>query len=89
MSTVFTPQQTLAMVYARMHALRDHLADADSITAEALCIDFNRALDHLQLAGFDLSACKLEGENVGDQVGWLRSRLDSALDYMDLLAGLP
>ena len=83
------PHPPLACGHPPTHALRAPLADADAIPVEALCIAFTRALDHLQLAGFDLSAFKLEGENVGDQVGWLRSRLDSALDYMDLLAGLP
>jgi hypothetical protein len=90
MATMLTPQQTLAMAYARLRGLRDHLDVAEPDAIETLCTDFNRALDDLHTAGFDLTAFRLDGEDKGeDRAGWLRARLDAILDYMDLFAGVP
>jgi hypothetical protein len=90
MSLTLTPQQSLAMAYARLRAIRDDLEDPQPHALEALCVDFNRALDDLLAAGFDLSAFRLDGEEeIEDRAGWLRVRLDGILDYMDLFAGLP
>jgi hypothetical protein len=90
MHTALTPQQSLAMAYARLRGLRESVEVAGPHGLEPLCAAFNRALDDLLAAGFDLSAFKLESEQqVEDRAGWLRSRLDSLLDYMDLFAGLP
>lgn len=78
------------MAYARFRGLRDDLAVAEPNAIELLCAGFNRALDDLQTAGFDLSAFKLGGEEQAeDRNAWLRARLDAVLDYMDLIAGLP
>jgi hypothetical protein len=90
MATAFTPQQSLAMAYARLHGLRADLADAHPSAIESICAKYDRALDDLQAAGFDLSAFKLDSEeNAEDRSSWLRARLDAVLDYMDLFAGLP
>lgn len=91
MYTALTPQQALAMAYARLSGLRNNLGVAEPPALQQLCTDFNRALDDLRTAGFDLSAFKLDGgdEQVTDLSGWLRARLDAVLDYMDLFAGLP
>jgi hypothetical protein len=90
MHTAHTPQQSLAMAYARFTGLRDDVASAEPNEIELLYANFNRALDDLHSAGFDLSAFKLEGEGQSDDRGaWLRARLDAVLDYMDLMAGLP
>ena len=85
-----TPQQALAMAYARLSALRHDLDVAEPGDLDRLCANFDRALDDLQASGFDLSAFKLDGEEqVEDRSGWLRARLDTVLDYMDMFAGLP
>jgi hypothetical protein len=91
MQTALTPQQILAMAYARLSGLRNNLGIAEPHELDQLCSAFNRALDDLHAAGFDLSAFKLDGgeEPVTDLSGWLRARLDAVLDYMDLFAGLP
>ena len=90
MHTAYTPQQALAMAYARLSGLRDDLAVAGPDDIEPLCAGFNRALDDLHTAGFDLSAFKLDSEEQAeDRNSWLRARLDAVLDYMDLIAGLP
>jgi hypothetical protein len=90
MATTLTPQQTLAMAYARLRGLRDHLDVAEPDALETLCSDFNRALDDLYTAGFDLTAFRLVDDDKGeDRAGWLRARLDGILDYMDLFAGVP
>jgi hypothetical protein len=91
MQNVLTPQQSLAMAYARLSRLRDDLGVPDLGDLEDLSADFNRALDDLGAAGFDLAAFKLDDgeEQVADRNGWLRARLDAVLDYMDLFAGLP
>ena len=90
MNIVLTPQQSLAMAYTRLQGLRYDLGEADSVAFESLCAHYDRALDDLRAAGFDLSAFKLDDqEQVEDREGWLRARLDALLDYMDLFAGLP
>jgi hypothetical protein len=87
---MLTPQQTLAMAYARLRGIRDDLDVEEPDALESLCTDFNRALDDLLAAGFDLSAFRLVDEDQGeDRAGWLRARLDGILDYMDLFAGVP
>jgi hypothetical protein len=78
------------MAYARLQGLRYDLADAEPSAFESLCAHYDRALDDLLVAGFDLSAFKLDvQEHIDDREGWLRARLDALLDYMDLFAGLP
>jgi hypothetical protein len=78
------------MGYARLKSLHDDLADTEPSALDSLCAHYDRALDDLLAAGFDLSAFKLEcEEQVEDREGWLRARLDALLDYMDLFAGLP
>ena len=72
MPSALTPQQSLAIVYARLHRLRDDLDVAEPNSLEPLCGDLNRALDDLHTAGFDLSAFRLDGEEqVGDRSGWV------------------
>lgn len=78
------------MAYARLQGLRDDLGEAEPAAIESLCADYDRALDDLQAAGFDLSAFKLDSEEQAeDRNIWLRARLDALLEYMDLFAGLP
>ncbi len=78
------------MAYARLRGLRSGLDEGGTYALESLCADANRVLDDLQVAGFDLSAFRLDvDEPVVDRSAWLRSRLDAILDYMDLFAGLP
>ncbi len=78
------------MAYARLRGLRSGLDEGGSYALESLCADANRVLDDLHVAGFDLSAFRLDvDEPVVDRSAWLRSRLDAILDYMDLFAGLP
>ena len=91
MRTALTHQQSLAMAYARLSGLRHDVGVAEPRPLEELCADFDRALDDLGNAGFDLSAFRLDGgeEQVEDRRSWLRARLDAVLDYMDLFAGLP
>lgn len=70
--------------------IREDLELAEPNALESLCTDFNRALDDLHAAGFDLSSFRLDSEaEVGDRAGWPRAGLDGMLDYMDLFAGLP
>jgi hypothetical protein len=90
MPSTLTPQQSLAMGYARLQGLRGDLDDADPSGIEALCAHYHRALEDLQAAGFDLSAFRLDDEELTeDRDARLRARLDALLDYMDLFAGLP
>jgi hypothetical protein len=97
MHTAPTPQQSIAMAYARLRGLRDSINVSEPDALDPLRADFNGALDDLHTAGFDLSAFKLDdGESVEDHDGSmrvpaqvLRARLDAVLVYMDLLAGLP
>jgi|GEM_PF-5672362 hypothetical protein len=78
------------MAYARLRGLRADLDEGDTHPLESSCADANRVLDDLHVAGFDLSAFRLDvDEPVVDRSAWLRSRLDAILDYMDLFAGLP
>ena len=78
------------MAYARLRGLRTGLDEGGNYALESLCADANRVLDDLHVAGFDLSAFRLDvDEPVVDRSAWLRSRLDAILDYMDLFAGLP
>jgi hypothetical protein len=78
------------MAYARLNALRENLDHADGSALGLLCTDFNRALDDLRAAGFDLSAFKLDDEDVvEDRNVALRAQLNAVLDYFDLMAGLP
>jgi hypothetical protein len=92
-----TPQQSLAMAYARLRAVRDDIVTTEAYALEGLCADFTHVLDDLQTAGFDLSAFKLDGgDRVEDRDGSMRvpssvlgARLDAVLVYLDLLAGLP
>jgi hypothetical protein len=90
MHTVPTPQQSLAMAYARFSGLRADIAFVEPNALETLCTGFNRVLDDLATAGFDLSSFKLDGEEQAEErSAWLRARLDAILDYLDLIAGLP
>lgn len=77
------------MAYARLTGLREDL-DEGTHPLESLCADANRVLDDLLVAGFDLSAFRLDiSEPVADRGAWLHDRLNAMLDYMDLFAGLP
>ena len=77
------------MAYARLRALRDNIDPAEPHAPESLCTNFNRALDDLRAAGFDLSAFKLDDDGVEDRNLALRAQLNAVLDYFDLMAGLP
>ena len=78
------------MGYARLHALRDDLGTSEVGDPDLLRSDFNRALDDLQIAGINLSAFKVdEARSIDDLSGELRAHLNSILDYLDLMAGLP
>jgi hypothetical protein len=78
------------MAYGRLQRLRYDLHHAEVYDFESLCLDYNRALEDLRTAGFDLSAFKLDvQEHVDDRELWLGARLNALLDYLDLFAGLP
>lgn len=90
MPLTLTPQQSLAMAYARLLALRDDLDLDYSNPLEPMTAALNQTLDHLHFAGFDLSAFKLDIEaHVEGHGEGFRTRLDAVLDFMVLLAGLP
>ena len=78
------------MGYARLHALRDDLGSNEVGDLNLLSAEYNRALDDLQLAGFNLAAFKLDDrETIEDLSRELRAHLNAILDYLDLMAGLP
>jgi hypothetical protein len=92
MPITLTGQQSLAMLYVRLHRLREDLDEAEPDSLEQLCGEFNRALDDLRGGvDLDLSAFKLDSEveYVEDRSGRLHARIGALLDYMDLLSGLP
>jgi hypothetical protein len=92
MSPSLDPETRIVMAYARLKGMRDHVP-TKSLTGtapDALVNDFNRALDDLKSAGYDLSNFRITtnemvelayGSGRHAETALLQSRIDAVLIY--------
>ena len=82
-------EQLIVRAYARLKGLRDNVPSGPPAAPRAMVDDFNRALDDLKAAGYDLSDFRITSDHMERWYGGdlfttpavLRSHIDAVLIY--------
>jgi hypothetical protein len=92
-----TPQQSLVFAYARLKGLRDNIPTdpKQPFVSDVMWQDFNKAIEDVKAAGYDLSAFAISGNDMDEGYSGhrhllasvLRSRVDALLVYFSIETG--
>lgn len=96
--TATDSQTSIVKAYARLKGLRNNIPEKEHWAPQVLVRDFNRAIDDLNAAGFDLSDFALVGSDLeipamfGEEsrtarVSVLKARIDAVLVYFEVQTG--